>query len=457
MHKRAVAVRLAAMFAGCAAVVFLVMGLALYATLRSTLNIQARDELRGRADALQSILLSATDLTQWEQVARPRLDASNELGGGRVSAWTESEVTGFSHGKVPPLLVGRVPEGLGFGEVPLPERCNAITLAVHLPPGQGRPAVRLMLAKDPIPLAQTLASFETSLMVIGLAGALAVTLFGYGIARAGLAPVRRLSTQAQGLRASDPAQRLQIVGLPPELTDLTASFNGALERLEGAYKQLEGFNADVAHELRTPLTNLIGETQVALSRPRDAQALLAVLQSNLEDLERMRAIVNDMLFLARADQGDVADAALPTSLAAEAGRVIEFLEPLSEEAGLRVRLEGEAIVPADRALFCRALNNLLHNAIKHAPSGQEVMVRIEPGHGGPRISVSNPGAAIEHRQLKQLFDRFYRADPARPSHGGNHGLGLSIVKAIAAMHRGQVFARSEDGWNTFGFTLRGAA
>ncbi|KAG0928296.1 hypothetical protein G6F31_017766 [Rhizopus arrhizus] len=94
--------------------------------------------------------------------------------------------------------------------------------------------------------------------------------------------------------------------LPVELEDLATSFNGALARLEDAYNQLEAFNADVAHEMRTPLTNLIGQTQVALSRRRSSDDLQEVLQSNLEELDRLRAMINDMLFLARADRGELA-------------------------------------------------------------------------------------------------------------------------------------------------------
>ncbi len=99
---------------------------------------------------------------------------------------------------------------------------------------------------------------------------------------------------------------MRLAGLPAELSALAGAFNDALDRLEQAYLRLESFNADVAHELRTPLANLIGQSQVALSRERSAQDYEEVLQSNLEELERLRAIVNDMLFLARADQGGLA-------------------------------------------------------------------------------------------------------------------------------------------------------
>jgi two-component system heavy metal sensor histidine kinase CusS len=101
---------------------------------------------------------------------------------------------------------------------------------------------------------------------------------------------------------------------------LADAFNGALERIEQAYTQLEAFNADVAHELRTPLANLIGETQVALARERSAGEFKDVLQSNLEELDRIRSIVNDMLFLARSDQGEAATARVPASVAARCRR-----------------------------------------------------------------------------------------------------------------------------------------
>ncbi|MBM7093882.1 two-component sensor histidine kinase, partial [Streptomyces sp. S12] len=113
---------------------------------------------------------------------------------------------------------------------------------------------------------------------------------------------------------------------------LTDAFNGALDRLEAAYTRLEAFNADVAHELRTPLTNLMGQTQVALQRPREAQRLTEVLTSNLEELERMRGIVNDMLFLSRAGQGDIALDRVCVPLATEVAKTGEFLEYLLEEA-----------------------------------------------------------------------------------------------------------------------------
>ena len=152
----------------------------------------------------------------------------------------------------------------------------------------------------------------------------------------------------------------------------TVAFNGALGRLEDAYQQLEAFNADVAHELRTPLANLIGGTQVALSRPRSAAEFQETLQSNLEELERLRSIVNDMLFLARADQGEAATGLTAADVAHEVEMTIEFFEPLLDETGTTVAIEGELRAQATMniALFRRALSNLLQNAIEHSAAGR---------------------------------------------------------------------------------------
>ena len=253
------------------------------------------------------------------------------------------------------------------------------------------------------------------------------------------------------------AQRLQVERLPDELSDLGEAFNGALDRLERAYKQLEAFNADVAHELRTPLANLIGSTQVALSRERSAAQFQDVLQSNLEELERLRSIINDMLFLARADQGEAATGLVRTAIADEVRKTIEFFEFVLDELGATVRIEGDvaAAAPIETALFRRAMSNLLQNAIEHSAPGAQLTVDIAQQPASVRITVSNPGEPIADFHLQRLFDRFYRVDAARQGqreHRG-HGLGLAIVKAVAEMHGGGVIAASAGGITTIGFSV----
>jgi len=306
--------------------------------------------------------------------------------------------------------------------------------------------------------------FEHSLSTLALAlltlSAVAlVMLLGYWIARVGLQPLQRLSNDAQALRPNALSQRLRATQLPVELSDLATAFNGALGRLEAAYQQLEAFNADVAHELRTPLANLIGGTQVALARPRGAPELRDVLQSNLEELERLRSIVNDMLFLARADQGEAPSGLADVVLAQEVEKTIEFFEFVLDERGTTVQIDGEAKARAtiNVALFRRALSNLLQNAIEHSVPGSRLAVRIAQQADAVWISVSNPGETIAGVHLPRLFDRFYRVDASRHDDGMHrgHGLGLAIVKAVANMHGGAVSAVSVDGVTTVAFSVAG--
>ncbi|MCW0416919.1 Sensor histidine kinase CusS [Xanthomonas sacchari] len=232
--------------------------------------------------------------------------------------------------------------------------------------------------------------------------------------------------------------------------------NAAFDRLDAAYAQQESFNADVAHELRTPLASLIGQTQVALTRHRDAQQLRQVLQSNLEELERLRAIVADMLFLARAEQGQRARQCEDASLAEEVGKTVEFFEVLLDEAGLQVEVRGDVVVPVEKSLLRRALSNLLHNAIQHSThsaGAAPIVVEIAQRGGEALIAFSNPSVALAPEHLQRLFDRFYRGDAARANSRESHGLGLAIVKAVASMHGGRVFAQHRDGITTIGFSV----
>ncbi|ENO87885.1 heavy metal sensor signal transduction histidine kinase [Thauera linaloolentis 47Lol = DSM 12138] len=227
-----------------------------------------------------------------------------------------------------------------------------------------------------------------------------------------------------------------------------------LARLDGAYRQLEGFNADVAHELRTPLASLIGETELALHRERGITELKEVLGSNLEDLQRLASLVNDMLFLSRADRGERARRSLVRSLAALAAEVVDFHEAALHEAGVGARVQGDAEGEFDSALLRRALSNLLANATRFAQRGTVIDIDIAPdATGSVRLSVSNSGPAIPAEHLPRIFERFYRADRAREHGKDNHGLGLAIVAAIARMHGGTAFAHSRSR-TSVGISLR---
>jgi two-component system heavy metal sensor histidine kinase CusS len=302
-----------------------------------------------------------------------------------------------------------------------------------------------------------------------------VTLAASGLAAWGarwhvrrqLQPLQQLAAQTRAITPDALDQRLALADPAEELLPWVEQFNALMQRVERAYAQLEGFNADVAHELRTPLAALIGETEVALSRERSAESLRETLASNLEELQRLSALVNDMLFLSHADRGAMARRGEPVSLAALTRQVAEFHEATLEDAGLRLQVEGDAQARVDVPLVKRALSNLIGNATRFARPGSTVRVVIAPdvpavapgradAAASPQVQVvvHNEGQGIAPQQLPRLFDRFFRAEVSRSCPDEvHHGLGLAIVAAIARMHAGRTLAESQDGATRVGFTL----
>ena len=269
-----------------------------------------------------------------------------------------------------------------------------------------------------------------------------------------LRPLADLATQTRAISPGRLDQRLALADPAEELLPWIEQFNALMGRLEQSYAQLEGFNADVAHELRTPLANLIGHTELALSRERPVAELAETLVGNLEELQRLAAMVNDMLFLSQADRGATARRGAAVSLAELAAQVVEFHEAAIDEAGVEVRVEGDVRAAVDEPLYKRAVSNLLGNAIRYAERGSQIVIRIAPeATEQVEVTVCNAGPAIAPQHLSRLFDRFFRVDSARTDGQSHHGLGLAIVAAIARMHAGRTLAQSEAGTTRVGFTL----
>lgn len=440
--------RLAVMFAIASFVLLAVISVALHELLERDLLRHQRSELNTRVEVNRSLIQRTQHIGGWFRV-RDKFDAMTPAD-GRVVYRILSDDPRFTYGDA-------LPPGFhaaeGFGVLAGEDRAAPYMTLIRTISGNAeRPDVRLMIAIDSAPFIETLQVFTLWAVALVGGGTILAALLGYYIARLGLRPMRRLSLEAQSLMPQRLSTRLQPANLPGELAEFTDSFNGALDRLERAYQQLEAFNADVAHELRTPLTNLIGQTQVTLSRERGVDELKDILYSNLEELERLRAIVNDMLFLARADRGELAQQRVEVSLAAEVERTVEFVEFLLEDVEMRVQVEGDARARIEPSLLGRAMTNLLQNAIEHSEHGSQITVQVESRGDHARIAVRNPGS-VPQDALPRLFDRFYRADRARSGGGENHGLGLAIVKAVAAMHGGAVFASSDHGMTHIGFTV----
>lgn len=284
-------------------------------------------------------------------------------------------------------------------------------------------------------------------------GSLLIAITGSLIVRRGLKPLKLLAAQTAEAGPSKPGARIDVSSYAGELQPWINQFNALLQRVEGAYGQLEAFNADVAHELRTPLANMIAQVEIELSQPRPVNALRDALISQLEEAHRLSVIVTDMLFLSKADRGAQARRGSLVSLAEQVLAVGEFHEAELEESQLSLQVDGDAHLPVDVGLLRRAVSNLLSNAIRYAVPKSQVRVVIERAGDMASIIVVNRGDPIDAGALPRLFERFYRADRSRSGSANHHGLGLTIVAAIARMHGGSTFAESGHGMTRIGFSV----
>ncbi|MDQ0041019.1 heavy metal sensor histidine kinase [Variovorax boronicumulans] len=285
-------------------------------------------------------------------------------------------------------------------------------------------------------------------------GTALVSLTGMWLVRRGLRPLKVLADRTAAMAPDKANQPIDALAFAEELRPWITQFNALLLRVQRAYVQLESFNADVAHELRTPLANLIGSTELALTRQRSNEELQGVLTSNLEEIGRLSGIVTDMLFLSKADRGTSTRSRAVVSLAAQARDVIDFYDAMLDEAGLKAEVAGDAMADVDASLVRRALSNLLGNAIRFAAPTSAIRIELKEEREEFVLSVVNRGEPIDPAALPRLFERFYRAAQARDGSTRHHGLGLAIVEAIARMHGGRVFASSEGGETRIGFTVR---
>lgn len=299
-----------------------------------------------------------------------------------------------------------------------------------------------------------LEEFRHILLLTLVVGTSLAALLGYWIASRGLKPLSGMASSAKHISASQLDIRLGLADIPTELRDLASAFNEMLGRLEDAFRRQSDLSSDIAHELRTPVNNLLLQGQVALSKSRSPEQYQQVLASIIEESQHMGKMIEEMLFLARADNAEAVLDKGEVSLREEVRGLLDFYEVMMEEKGIQCQLDGQATVVADRALLRRAIGNLLSNAVKYTPGGGTVSISIQSSPEWSRVKIRNPGPGIAAPHLCRIFDRFYRIDHARTDSRQSTGLGLAIVRSIAILHGGEVTVESLPGaWAEFTLEL----
>lgn len=297
------------------------------------------------------------------------------------------------------------------------------------------------------PMEEALRRLLVVLFVTGPA-ALALSLIGgWFLAGRALRPVDQITSAAHRITASDLSRRLPVPRSSDEIGRLATTFNDMIERLEASFRQIRQFSADASHELRTPLTVMKGETELALRRARPAEEYREVLESNLEEIDRLTRIVDELLFLSRADLGQVKLDRHAVQLDALVTDLQRQASVLGQDQQIQVNLGTVEPVEVlgDEWRLRELLLNLVDNAVKYSQPGGSVELSLTKQAPTARMSVSDQGIGIPLDAQPRIFDRFFRAENARTHSKKGTGLGLAMCKWIAEAHQGRIEVESIPG------------
>jgi two-component system OmpR family sensor kinase len=313
---------------------------------------------------------------------------------------------------------------------------------IHGPDGK---SYLVQLGSSTQSIDEALESFAGSLVWIIPGGALLAAISGWWLAARALKPVRSIAEAARQITATHLGRRLPIRGSRDELDYLAEAFNETLERLQNTLAEMRQFTGSIAHELRTPLATLRAEAELALMHPGSDEELRRVLASQLEEFEKLTRLINQLLLLARAEAGEFQILKQPVPLGAVARSVSEQMLPLAAAKNISIRLEtdAEVTISGDRNWMDRVAVNLLDNAIKFTPDGGEIEVVVRREQSSGCLQVRDTGEGMSAEALPHIFERFYRADPARSREVQGAGLGLSLVQWVVEQHEGRVEVQSE--------------
>lgn len=434
---------LSLMFALVAVVTFGSVGAYLYESL--ALQIQKRDdaELLNKLDLVRHLLSETPSVRAIQEDSHPFIDASAGREGfmvllksidGRTLLQNEIDFGAL------PVIKG-APTGAPLDDralvtAQLESGTTTRIAAAWSPLRDPNVQVQAIVARTGSERQAILAGYRNDIIISSLIGALVVALLGYLLVRKGFQPVRSIARQAENITAQRLEQRLDAGEAPVELSAIVEAFNAMLSRLQDSFLRLSQFSADLAHDMRTPINNLMVQTQVLLSKSRSLEDYQALMVSNIEEYERLARMLDNMLFLARADDAKVTVAKKTLDAREELLRIAEYFEGVAEEVNAKLHVEGNGVVVADPIMLRRAVSNLVANALRYTSPGSTVRLRAEQLGPETIIAVENTGQPIPSEHLAKLFDRFYRVDPSRSESSGSTGLGLAIVQTIMALHNG---------------------
>lgn len=425
---------------------WLLFGLAMGLSLKSSLTNERYQTLARRLDRLQQLLDNSADENQADRVqeftdfARATgngLAEVRDANGNGIFPSPSAAARNFSWPKVDSAKTEQFLHVLSSGQ--------PYWVLIRSYSAQGRSAYLFAAAPEAGNLI-ILAGFWRALLLSAPVLLLVSSIGGYWLSRTALRPVDRITAAAHSISIRNLSERLPVRRSGDELQRLAETCNAMLERLDSAVTQLRRFTADASHELRGPISFVRTVAEVALRNTKMDEESGKAFQEIIEETEKAAELLEGMLTLARADASSAGVALEPVELNAVLSEACTLARPIAETKGLTLLVNNHASRPAiilgDFSILRRLLWILLDNALKYteAPGLIEVSLTIVAAHA--LIAVKDSGIGIDDESLPHIFDRFYRADPSRSQVEGC-GLGLAIAKWIADLHQAELSVSSK--------------
>jgi two-component system, OmpR family, heavy metal sensor histidine kinase CusS len=444
-RSRSLVVRITCLFALIVCVVVSMVGGSLYHATSATLSTRADYQLIGRVEHFRSLLHDLYTIKEIE--ARPKLFETMLGDSQDVIIFRRPGLAPFisvnpENMPLPPLVPVPVQRAVKLDALYEGSRKDGVRMrwvAAQARVGDSGEVIEIIAAHVMTQEARVLSTYLLRVWITVVSAVLITALLAWWVSSRGFAPLRKMADRVAGITPDTLSARLDIKNTPTELQSLAMSFNAMLDRLSTGYERLLQFSADLAHEVRTPIGVLIGQTQVTLAHTRNESEYKSVLESNLEELERLGRIAQNIL-----------------NIREQLETIATYFEGLADERNLSFEVHAEGEMVANAIMSRRAISNVVVNAVRYAEAGTTIRLTGSEDAQGALIVIGNQGVPVAPDDLARLFDRFYRGDAARSEFTESSGMGLSIVQAIMRLHGGSASVScSADGW--IEFTLRFAA
>lgn len=433
-HSGSILLKLQIGFALATLVLAMLLALFMDGALRSSLEAEDAHVLEGQARELVQRLSSGRTLADADGIFRPEKAAWRVLD---TQGRTLSESADWA-------AIPAVPRPLTGSPVEEWEAPGGRMFSVVV---RGWSGGSLILVMDRTHEGILIRDFRHTLAMGVLLAALAAAMLARGIARWGLAPLGHIVQEAESISVRNLDRRLITEHFPHELQELVITLNGTFSRLEAAFDRVGNLGAELAHELRTPLQNLRSTLENRALRTGCAEEEASALGGLIEECDRMAALIEQILFVARTDQLPAGLVLKPISIADLLEEVRDFYEARAEEARVTLRVEAGSggQVEGERLLLTRALHNLTANALDHVAEGGEVRLGASAEPDATELWVADDGTGIPAEWVARLGTPFVRPPGARKP--GGLGLGLAIVRRIATMLGGtlKIESRQNEG------------